>query len=149
MWRCDCDMSDRIRRFASNFASKHPGAAPAIETFRERPGKLTKGVLFHLDNTPATPAVVAVAGAYITVALNWLITLHILLIWYHLTIFCSPTWKTLGWEAVSDRWCHICSLGLFSGVRMRAFDAGIQALHATPMEEVCEQQGRLWHFVEK
>ena len=28
-----------------------------------------------------------------TVALNWLITLHIHLIWHHLTIFCSPTWK--------------------------------------------------------
>ena len=27
----------------------------------------------------------------VTVALNWLITFHILLIWHHLTIFCSPT----------------------------------------------------------
>ena len=30
----------------------------------------------------------------VTAALNWLITLHILLIWHHLTIYCSPTWKT-------------------------------------------------------
>ena len=29
----------------------------------------------------------------VTVALNLLITLHILLIWHHLTIFCSPTRK--------------------------------------------------------
>ena len=28
----------------------------------------------------------------VTVALNWSITLHILLIWHHLTMFCSPTW---------------------------------------------------------
>ena len=27
----------------------------------------------------------------VTVALNWLITLHVLLIWHHLTIFYSPT----------------------------------------------------------
>ena len=32
-----------------------------------------------------------------TVALSWLITLHILLIWHHLTIFCSPTWKNPTW----------------------------------------------------
>ena len=39
----------------------------------------------------------------VTVALNWLITHHILLIWHHQTIFCSPTCKKtpLGWEAVS------------------------------------------------
>ena len=30
---------------------------------------------------------------YVTVALNWLISLHILLIWHHLTTSCSPTWK--------------------------------------------------------
>ena len=29
----------------------------------------------------------------VTEALNWLITLHILLILHHLTIICSPTWK--------------------------------------------------------
>ena len=29
----------------------------------------------------------------VTLALNWLITLHILLIWHHLTIFCSLIWK--------------------------------------------------------
>ena len=49
----------------------------------------------------------------VTVALNWLITLHILLIWQHLIIFCSHTWRILSWEAVSDRWWgHICSRGL-------------------------------------
>ena len=52
-------------------------------------------------------------------ALNWLITLHILLLWHHMTIFCSPTWNNtwLGtWQAVSDRWWgHICSWRLFRG----------------------------------
>ena len=33
-----------------------------------------------------------------TVALNWLISLRVLLIWHQLTIFCSPTWKKkLSW----------------------------------------------------
>ena len=32
------------------------------ETFRERPGKLTKGVLFHQDNAPAPKSVVAMAA---------------------------------------------------------------------------------------
>ena len=78
----------------------------------KRPGKLMKGVLFHEDNAPAHKSVVAVWDC----GLNWLITLHILLIWHHLTIICSPTWKTLGWEAVSDQWWgHICSWGLFWG----------------------------------
>ena len=33
----------------------------ASETFRERPGKLTKGVLFHQDNAPAHGSVVVMA----------------------------------------------------------------------------------------
>ena len=32
-----------------------------LETFCEQPGKLTKGVLFHLDNAPAHKSVVAMA----------------------------------------------------------------------------------------
>ena len=33
----------------------------------------------------------------VTVALNWLIILHFLLIWHHMTNFSSPTWKKLSW----------------------------------------------------
>ena len=40
---------------------------------------------------PAHKSVVAVAAVR-DCDLNWLVTLHILS-WYHLTIFCSPTWK--------------------------------------------------------
>ena len=78
------------------------------------------------------------------VTLNWFITHHILLIWHHLTICCSPTWKTLRWEAVSDRWWgHISSWGLFPRIRMRAFIIHGSPSAATPMEDVFGTQGRL------
>ena len=55
---------------------------------------MMKGVLFHQDNAPVGLHKFVVQWLLcVTVALNWLITLHILLIWHHLTIFCSPTWK--------------------------------------------------------
>ena len=85
------------------------------ERFPERPGRLTKGVLFHQDN-PAHKSVVAMAAVH-DCGFELVITLHILLIWHHLTIFCSPTWKnTWSWEAVLDSWWgHIYSWRLFQG----------------------------------
>ena len=61
-----------------------------LKTFRERPGILTKGVLFHEDSLPAHEHVVAMAAVCVTAALNWLFTLHILLIWHHPTIISVP-----------------------------------------------------------
>ena len=58
----------------------------ALETFRERPGKLMKPRTMLLHISLWLQWLLCM-----TVALNWLITLHILLIWHHLTIFCSPT----------------------------------------------------------
>ena len=76
----------------------------------------------------------------VTVALNWLITVHDLLIWHRLIIVCSLKWEekqTPGWEAVLDQWWgHVCRWGLFRG-------KGWELLYhsnpsaATPMEEVC------------
>ena len=65
----------------------------------KRPGKLTKGVLFHqLLHTILWLQLLMC----VTAALNLLATLHILLIWHHLTIFSSQHEKTLGWETVTD-----------------------------------------------
>ena len=69
----------------------------------------------------------------VTVGLIWLITLHILLTWHHLTILCSPTWKTLlYWEAVSDRWWshNLISVveDLFKDQDESFYTRGIQAL---------------------
>ena len=63
------------------------------------------------------------------------------------SIFCSPSWKTLGWEAVTDRWRgHICSWGLFRGSGWELLYHGNPSA-ATPMEEVCGSQGRLcWNI---
>ena len=58
----------------------------------KRSSKVTKGVLFHQDNAPA-PSLCLQLLLCVTVVLNWLITLHILLIWHHLNIFHSPTGK--------------------------------------------------------
>ena len=50
-----------------------------LNTFRERPGKFTKGVPFHKDNAPAHKSVGAMVTVRdMTVPVNWLITLHIL-----------------------------------------------------------------------
>ena len=51
--------------------------------------------------------------------------------------------KTLGWEAVSDWWGHICSWGLFRGSRLE-FLYHVNPRAATSMEEVCWLQGRLF-----
>ena len=60
-------------------------------------------------------------GCCAWLALNWLITLHIFLIWYQLTIF--------GWEAVSDRVRSYLQLRTFSRMRVGAsYTTGIQAL---------------------
>ena len=82
-----------------------------------------------------------------TVVLNWLITLHILLTWHHLTNLCFPTWKNpkiFGWEAVSDRWWgHICSWGHFRRTRMRAFIPQESKRCNTDGRSLCRLQGRL------
>ena len=91
-----------------------------LETFRRRPGKPTKGDLFHQDNAPPHKSVVAMAAA---VALHWFITLHILLTWHHLTIFCSPTWKTphlAGKQYSRPMMRSYLQLRTFSRIRMRA-----------------------------
>ena len=117
-----------------------------LETFRERPGKLTKGVLFHQDNVPAHKSVVAMAAVR---DCGFELVDHSLYspeVWHHLTIFCSPTLKDtwLG-SSLSDRWWgHSCiySWGLFRG------SGWVLLYHenpsaATQMEEVCGLQRRL------
>ena len=47
-----------------------------------------KEVLFHQDNSPAHKSVVAMAAVH-DCDFELLITLHLLLIWHHLIIFCS------------------------------------------------------------
>ena len=82
-----------------------------------------KGVLFHQDNAPAHESVVAMAAVHdwLTVALNWLITYHILLIWHHLTIFCSPTWKNTWLESsIGTMMRSYLQLRTFLRIRMRA-----------------------------
>ena len=51
----------------------------------------------------------------VTVSFNWLITFHILLIWHHLNIFCSPTWQNPTWLGSSIWPIIICSWGLIRG----------------------------------
>ena len=62
-----------------------------LQTFQRQPGKLMKRVLFYKGKVLHTclwlKRLLCVTGA-----LNWLITLHILLIWHHLTISCSSKW---------------------------------------------------------
>ena len=65
-----------------------------LETFQNGLENWQRESYFTRDNAPAHKSVVAMAAALcMTVALNWLITLHILLIWHHLIMLCSPTWK--------------------------------------------------------
>ena len=78
----------------------------------------------------------------VTVVLNWMITLHILLIWHHLTIFCSQHDKHFGWEAVSDGWCDHNSWGLLRWSGWEVLYHGNPSA-ATTMEGVCGPQGRL------
>ena len=123
-----------------------------LKTFRERPGKLTKGGLFHKDNLPAHEHVVAMAAVCVTVALNWLFALHILLIWHHPTIFCSPTWKKkkkkkkkkIAWlgNSIGPMMRSYLQLRTLSRIRMRVGYHGNPSV-ATMMVEVCEPRGRL------
>ena len=73
-----------------------------LEIFRRRPGKLKKGILFSPGQCSCTTSLLWQWLLCKTVALIWLITLHILLIWHHITIFCSHTWQNtwLGSRAV-------------------------------------------------
>ena len=63
-----------------------------LETFQRQPGKLTKESCFTRTILPH-PSLWLQWLLCVTLAFNLLITLHILLIWHHLTTFCSPTWK--------------------------------------------------------
>ena len=83
----------------------------------------------------------------VTVALNWLITLHILLIVHHPTIFCSPACilkKILaGKRYRTDREVISSVEDVFEDQdeSFNLYNENPSA--ATPMEEVCGPQGRL------
>ena len=66
-----------------------------VKTFRKWWGNLAKGILLHQDkNATASKSVVAMAAVH-DCGLNWLITLHIFLIWqcwHHLTF----TYESVG-----------------------------------------------------
>ena len=80
----------------------------------------------------------------ITMASNWLITLHILLIWHHLTIFFSQHEKMWLWSSIVPM-----MRSYVSAVENIFLGSGWEPLYhenpsaATLMEEVCELQGRL------
>ena len=108
----------------------------------KRPGKLTKGVMFHQGNAPAHKSVVAMAAVR---DCGFKLVDHPPycpdLAAYDYFLFPNMK-KTHGWEAVSDRWWgHICSWGPFRG-------SGWELLYhrnssaTTPTEEV-SPQGRL------
>ena len=81
----------------------------------------------------------------LSVALNWLITLHVLLIWHHLTNFYSARWKTKHLAGKHrTKWGHICSWGLFRESIWEFLYHGNPSA-ATPMEKVFgpQPQGRL------
>lgn len=61
----------------------------------KHPRKLMKRVLFHQDIAPAHKFLVSMTAGLLCmmVTFNWLITLHILLIWPHLAIICYLTRK--------------------------------------------------------
>ena len=104
----------------------------AIES--KRPGKLTKGDLFHQENAPAHKSVVDQADVRNCGFCD------------HLT-FSVPQHekRAFGWEAVSDRWWgHIPSWGLFRGWGWELLYHGNPSA-ATPMEDLCGPQGRLWY----
>lgn len=63
-----------------------------VEAVTKRPGKLTKRVSFHRDNAAAHKSSFQWLLCVI-LALNWFITLPILLILTHLTMICYSTWK--------------------------------------------------------
>ena len=79
-----------------------------------------------------------------TVAWKWLITLHVLLIWHHLNIFCFPTMKK-HLAGVGEQ--KIVSNRSSIGPTMRSYlqlgEDFLELLYATLMEEECGLQGRL------
>ena len=81
----------------------------------------------------------------VTVALNWLITLHILLIWHHLTIKSSPTWKknTSLRSSIGPMMKSYLQLRTFSRIRMRtSIPRESKRCNTTPTDEVCGSQER-------
>ena len=85
--------------------------------------------------------------ACMTVALTWLITLHILLIWQHLTMFCSPTWKKkhlAGKQYHTNDEVISAVEDFFLRIRMRASIPWESKQLQHQMEEVCGLQGRLF-----
>ena len=72
----------------------------------------------------------------VTVALNWLITLHILLIWHHLTIFWSPTCKHTWLGSIRPMMRSYLQLRTFSRIRMRAFIPRVSK-HCNSNEKQC------------
>ena len=110
----------------------------------KQPGKLTKEVLFHQGQCSCTQ----VCGCNGCCAWLWLWTG-----WSPSILWFGPIWlfsvpqhekkKTLGWEAVSDRWWgHICRWILFWGSGWELLYHGNPST-ATLMEEVCGPQRRL------
>ena len=88
-----------------------------LETFcGEWPGKLTNGVLCHQDNAPAHKSLVAMTALHdcgFELAAHPPYSPALAPSDY---ILFPNVKKTLGWEAVSDRWWdHIDSWGLFQG----------------------------------
>ena len=67
---------------------------------------------------------------WVTVALNWLITLHILLTWHHLTtcIFCSPTWENMGSSFEPMMRSYLQLQTCFEDQDKSFYPTGIQAL---------------------
>ena len=122
------------------------------ETSRERPGKLTKGVLFHQDNAPAHKSVVAMAAVRdcgFELVDHPPKDLHILLIWLHLTIFRSPTWiqKHLAGKQYQTDDEVISAVEDFfedQDESFRLYHGNPSA--ATPMEKVCGPQGKLYYL---
>ena len=100
-----------------------------------------KGVLFHQDNAPARKTVVAMTAVH---DCGFELVDHSIFsrfgtIW----LFSVPQYqKSLGWEAVSDRWwSHICSWELFRESGWELLYGHWNPSAATPMEEVCGPQG--------
>ena len=98
----------------------------------KRPGKLTKGDLFHQDNAPAQKYVVAMASccAWLRLWSGWSSSIFT---WFGtIWLFSVPQMRRTKnphcWEAISDRsWGHICSWGLFEEDES-FYSTGIQAL---------------------
>ena len=115
-----------------------------LETFQKRPGKLSKGVLFHQDNAPAHKPVVAMAvvrdcGFELVDHPPYSPDLAP-------SIFCSPTWKKqntwLGSSIVLVMRSYLQLRTFFWGSRWELLYHGNPST-ATPMEEVCGPHRKL------